>query len=603
MTGITPVLVATTPARAGRPSNCDDNCPDDENVNQEDEDSDGVGDVCDESSPGGSEECSTPILLFMDNGDAGFSDNCAPAISATGGYQGSYAWILGTSPNAPGYMQFEFNDLPNANYEVAMTWNPTTEIPSFARNTAVEIEIYDGAAVADTFTLNQNNAPGDDYVEGGKNFQILGSVVPIFSGTLRVKILIKTPGSSYKTLSADAVRIECMGDADYEPPEDAVSGPDPCYDPTDEFPEDFNGMITKGLDWLKDNQITDGGMNDGSWDPSGSSSHAGARPFIVGWALLGLTGHGHSAVAAGPYQETVCRAIAYMIRNQGENGFWGSTAWWNGACGEESYTNLTNLWGMSEALIAGNNALIGGCDDPLPSCDYSYGEHLDAVNKSIQYCIVLRDDYDPSNIPTEPETIRTASGAGGSPTCSDAKGGWHYNESSAMYEGGDILHHPFGVAAMLAAQKAGGQVPNEEFTICKDFLRARQFNVEESGGYWVGTQAYHADCGQYWGGTYKYATCGCAAWALLGAPTNHPVIQEWVTWTMDNASGGSFPIWYNENFVSRFFILSGDDTWNGMFEAHAMATQAADGSWGGSMDTAARLAALAPARHGCFICD
>ena len=55
--------------------------------------------------------------------------------------------------------------------------------------------------------------------------------------------------------------------------------------------------------------------------------------------------------------------------------------------------------------------------------------------------------------------------------------------------------------------------------------------------------------------------------------------------------------------MSRFFIISGDETWNGMFEAHAMATQAADGSWGGSMDTAARLAALAPARHGCFICD
>jgi hypothetical protein len=291
-----------------------------------------------------------------------------------------------------------------------------------------------------------------------------------------------------------------------------------------------------------------------------------------------------------------------MIRTQREDGFWGSTAWWNGACGEESYTNLTNLWGMSEILIAGNNALNGECDYE-PPCDYSFGEHLDAINKSINYCIVLRDDYDPSDIPTEPETIRTASGSGGSPTCSQAKGGWHYNQSSALWEGGDVLHHPFGVAAMLAAQKAGGQVPAEEFTICKDFLRARQFNVEEAGGFWVGTQAYHADCGQYWGGTYKYATCGCAAWAFLGAPTDHPVIQEWVDWTMTNASGGSFPIWYNENFVARFFVLSGDETWNDLFEAHAAGTQSADGSWGGvSMDTTVRLAALAPGMNGCFIC-
>ena len=474
------------PCTPGQTENCSDNCPDDENPDQNlsacdssggDDDDTGDGDTGDDDTGGGdsgSGECTTPVLLFMDNEDVGFSADCGPASQETG-YKGNHAWTLGTSPTTAQYMQFEFNDLPNATYEIAMTWTSETEMSSFLRNNQVQVEILDGVMVIDTFTVNQRVEPNGDYVDEGRNFEIIGPDVPILSGTLRIKLLLKTHNTVFKTLSADGVRIECTGDAEYEPPEDTY-GQDPCYDATVDLPNEFNGMITKGLDYLQSQQLVDGSFP--GW-PSPYTTTAAA--------ILAFVAHGHSAVSPGPYQETVCRAIAFMIANQRADGWWGSDDVVACCPGQPitAYTNLLCLWSMSEALIAGNNAMNGEClTDPYP-CDYDFAKHLDGVNKSIAYCLSIQGEYSPDGIPQEPDTWRSGTAEGSGPgSWTDVEirpnqnglkpGGWHYNKSWVDSQGGDVSHASFGTSAMVAAKYAGGNVPGETMTMLKDFLRIHQ---------------------------------------------------------------------------------------------------------------------------------
>ena len=118
--------------------------------------------------------------------------------------------------------------------------------------------------------------------------------------------------SGYRTICGDAVRIECTGGAEYEPAE-VSSGPDPCYNPGDDVPPGQLGVITKALDWLEANQDPDGG-----WAANAGGSQC--RPMVTGTCILAFAEAGHSATQ-GKYKECSCRAIKYMIANQGMNGY------------------------------------------------------------------------------------------------------------------------------------------------------------------------------------------------------------------------------------------------------------------------------------------
>ena len=263
---------------------------------------------------------------------------------------------------------------------------------------------------------------------------------------------------------------------------------------------------------------------------------------------------------------------------------------------------------MSAALAQGNNALNGDCAEDTFPCDYDYGKHLDACSKSMGYCInQLRDDItNIDSIPQEPETIRISPPGDrhAYPVCPPGYGGWRYSLKSAGM-GGDIMHHPFAVSALLVSQKAGVSVAAQDIDILTSFLRSKQFDVIQDRGVWIGDQAYGAQCGQYWGGYRIYQACNAFCWAALGAPADHARLQT--TAEEEMAFGTNFGVWWLEGFKARYFAIRGDgmgSAWHAAYEGDAIATQNADGSWNGEQrTTAVKLWALAPGRLGCILCE
>ena len=122
--------------------------------------------------------------LFIDDGDAGYSTNVSPITVTDQGYQNDYQWILGTTPDSPYYIEYEVADIAPGDYEIATTWQTESELGAFPRHTAVKCEIYDGEALVDTVTVNQQQAPAADYTAGGENFEIIAPDVSITSDTL-----------------------------------------------------------------------------------------------------------------------------------------------------------------------------------------------------------------------------------------------------------------------------------------------------------------------------------------------------------------------------------------------------------------------------------
>jgi len=210
------------------------------------------------------------------------------------------------------------------------------------------------------------------------------------------------------------------------------------------------------------------------------------------------------------------------------------------------------------------------------------------------------------NIPQEPETIRTSppDDLHAYPVCPTGYGGWRYSFKSAGM-GGDCMHQPFGVAALLTAQKAGVSVAGDDITHLTSYLRSKQFDVVEDQGVWIGDQAYGAACGQYWGGYRIYQNCAAFCWAALGAPANHTRLEQ--TANEEITFGSSYGAWWLEGFKARYFAIRGDDLgsqWASGYESHALASQSEDGSWNGEQRTTAyKLWALAPGRLGCILCE
>ncbi|MBC19366.1 MAG: hypothetical protein CMJ74_03770, partial [Planctomycetaceae bacterium] len=207
--------------------------------------------------------------------------------------------------------------------------------------------------------------------------------------------------SNYRSVCVDAARVECVGSTTYEPPY-VDSGPDPCYDHPENPPEPGLGALTKALNWLRDNQDPDGG-----W---AVNANPGWRPMIVGTCLLAFAEAGHTATS-GSYQETVCRAVKYMMANQHMNNYpggWSVNDSFQGNAQDHAFSHQFSLWGMAASLAGANRALGEDCADPPTDCDYNPAAHLDSVNQGVQHLINLRDqfDSDESDFPEEPLTFR-----------------------------------------------------------------------------------------------------------------------------------------------------------------------------------------------------
>ena len=453
--------------------NACDNCRDTPNTDQTDVDANGVGDVCEDGGGGGSgsDDCTEDEnYIAIDNIDADFSTTgtwYTIAGVAEIGFAGNLSHMTLTKSTATATATWQ-RTVSVKEHTVSTAWSGTAGYTDEA-----QYEIYDGNDLLDTVSVDQSQAPQADIDFQGTTFQTLGTY-QIDSGLLKIKLTNAT-GTNSDRIEADAILIgSCEKTDDYTPPEESVtSGPDPCNPvPANDLPDEFNDMVTKGLNYLRDQQQPNGSF--GSGYATGDAETA--------MALLAFVAHGHSAVSPGPYQETVCRAIAYMIATQREDGWWGSDTEL-GCCPEQpvtAYTNLICLWAMSEALIVGNKALDGDCAPQPYPCPYSYSNHLAAVDKSIEYCLSISGEYSPEGIPQEPDTYRR--GTAELPTAPHGftenevrphielkPGGWHYNKGWVDWLGGDINHASFGTSAMVAAKNAGANVPGETMTMLKDF--------------------------------------------------------------------------------------------------------------------------------------
>jgi PKD repeat protein len=134
-----------------------------------------------------------PVNDFLDNGQAGFSTTGSWS-TAGGGYGGNH---LDRAPNSgAGTATWQLNGLAPGRYDIQTTWAVYS-----GRTPDAEYQVYDGATLLATVSINQNNFPlGGAF--GGVPFQSLGSFT-ITSGTAQVILVGNDDGDTI----ADAVRV------------------------------------------------------------------------------------------------------------------------------------------------------------------------------------------------------------------------------------------------------------------------------------------------------------------------------------------------------------------------------------------------------------
>ncbi|MEI6541279.1 MAG: choice-of-anchor D domain-containing protein, partial [Planctomycetota bacterium] len=136
-----------------------------------------------------------PLIVIMDNGDAGFS---APGYTTiTGeGFQNDIAFAAAGSGSS--IATWNFNGLLPGVYRVSAAWSTHSN-----RATNSPFTVYDGVTNRGTVRLNQELAP-NDRVDAGTNWEDLGSSFMITGTTLVVKL----GNDANEYVMADGVRIE-----------------------------------------------------------------------------------------------------------------------------------------------------------------------------------------------------------------------------------------------------------------------------------------------------------------------------------------------------------------------------------------------------------
>lgn len=142
-----------------------------------------------------------------DPGSPTIVDNGAPSYAdagfwqtAAGGFGSNYRYSnAGTGADTA---TWSFAALPSGLYRVAATWVAFTNRASNA-----PYSILDGATLLARQTVNQKVAPGD-FSASGANWEVLGGLFPITSGSLQVRL--SDAANNY--VIADAVLIQRVGD-------------------------------------------------------------------------------------------------------------------------------------------------------------------------------------------------------------------------------------------------------------------------------------------------------------------------------------------------------------------------------------------------------
>ncbi len=136
------------PCTGGATENCDDNCPNDSNSNQEDLDSDGIGDVCDPDRDGDGllNEVETETGTYVDENDTGSSPDLADSDSD--GYDDSREVAAGSDPNSDQSTPDDDHDgVSNADDTCPAVWNPDQVVSDNCGFWASEVQ-FDGAYAA-----------------------------------------------------------------------------------------------------------------------------------------------------------------------------------------------------------------------------------------------------------------------------------------------------------------------------------------------------------------------------------------------------------------------------------------------------------------------
>jgi hypothetical protein len=275
-------------------------------------------------------------------------------------------------------------------------------------------------------------------------------------------------------LVADAVKCECAEEQAlrYEPL-------DPCSPvPADPTP---GAQIDRGLEWLARHQQDDGrfsfqhGTNVAGCT-CGNQGSAGSDHGATGLALLCFLGSGHSHVTEGPYQETVCKAINWLLATREVNpATWASANTWKthitqaelndtcrfGSPGDHSriYGHCLAQWGLAEALILGQRAAEDGCEYNPDTCSVDYDDLFLAVQQGARFT----------------EGAHDRSGYG-----------WRYayggGEWGSSQKCGDLSNMKFAVAAQVTAAKAGIPITDNFYVHARRTLDGFQSGVIEDPG-------------------------------------------------------------------------------------------------------------------------
>ena len=142
------------------------------------------------------------IVRILDNGDPGFDFPVGNWRTINfNSYDGDIAYNRGVG-GLPETATWTFSDLEEGLYQVSSTWKPQSNLA-----TNVQYSIYAGTTsgeLLDEATIDQKAGPGN-FEDGGFDWQLVGGLVYINSGSLTVEVDTTTANNS---VFADAIRIE-----------------------------------------------------------------------------------------------------------------------------------------------------------------------------------------------------------------------------------------------------------------------------------------------------------------------------------------------------------------------------------------------------------
>ena len=266
-------------------------------------------------------------------------------------------------------------------------------------------------------------------------------------------------------------------------------------------------IYEKGLRYLVRSQNDDGSFQ----------GQYGTEPGVVGFALMALLSHGDDP-NHGPYAKAIRKCVDYILKNQGENGYIGSSMYNHG------FATL----GLAEAYGAFQDEKIGP-----------------ALRKAVELIISSQDK-------NRFKAWRY------SPEASDADS----TVSGACF------------VAMIAARNAGLKVPDKNFEDALKFFTDCQSPSDGSIGYMPRS-------GAHGGSTTAIGVAAFAYARKRDNPTFTKALKKMKSDDESGGGGGGYPF-YLEYYAAQAFFqgdYKGWQEWNDKQVKRLAETQNEDGSW------------------------